>query len=170
MGRRVFRSGRSTARKTGWIGLTPQTTMTAVTGSSAQLLATFTPNAPGETIVRTRGLFGWKSDQQSANEDQMGAVGFGLVSAQAASVGITALPHPDTDASWDGWLWHSYFASSVVFTTGAGFLFDVFNRIMIDSKAMRKVGSDERVVAVVENSNSDGLSVYIGMRLLTKAY
>jgi len=161
---------RSTKRHGEWTGSTPQTSLAALAGSSAVLDQTFTPSAPGETLVRTRGLFGVRTDQQTASENIMGAVGIGIVSAQAVSVGITAIPHPDTDSSWSGWLWHQYFTASMVFGTAVGLEFQAINTWIIDSKAMRKVGDEERVVVVVENSSSTGMVYYISERLYSKPY
>ena len=100
----------------------------------------------------------------------MGAVGIGVVSAQAQSVGITAIPHPDTDSSWGGWLWHSYFANRQRFASAVGFQSDALIQMVIDSKAMRKVGDEERLVAVIENSSSTGLDFYFNFRLLFKLH
>ncbi len=152
-----------------WSASVPQTALTGVAGSAAALLQTFTPEAGGETVIRTRGLFGWKSDQNGAAEDQLGAVGICKVSAQAVSVGITAIPHPDTDSGFP-WLWHSYFASSFVFGTNVGFEPGMLHRIVIDSKAMRKVTDDERIVMVVENSAPFGISVFDSFRIMSKLF
>jgi len=165
--RSSFKGG--TKRQTDWVGQIPRTAFQAVAGSTAAIISTFFPGF-GLTVVRTRGLFGWRSDQQAANEDQMGAVGIGLVSEQAAALGITAVPHPSTDSGWDGWLWHSYFASSVIFNTGTSVQFDAFNQIVIDSKAMRKVDSEMRLVMVVENDSADGILIYSAKRTLVKHF
>ncbi len=152
-----------------WSGSTPQTSVGSIAASSAGLLITFTPAAAGETLIRTRGLFGWKSDQNVAAEDQFGAVGLCRVSAQAEAIGITAVPHPDTDAGYP-WLWHSYFASSFVFGTAVGMEPNFMHSMVIDSKAMRKVSDDERIVMVVENSTPFGISTYSALRLYSKAF
>jgi len=153
-----------------WVGSVPQTVLATVAGSASLLDQSFTPVGAGETVIRTRGLFGFKSDQIGANEDIMGAVGIGIVSAQAVSVGITAVPHPDTDSGWNGWLWHSYFASSLAFGTAVGFIGDNLRLITIDSKAMRKVGDEERVVVVIQNSSTTGLSFYNSIRIYSKPF
>ena len=168
-GRRFASRSHSVKRHPDWAAHTPQTTFTAVAGSSAVLLQSLTPDGGGETVIRTRGLVGWKSDQTVANEDQMGAFGICLVSAQAVSVGITAVPHPDMDVSYP-WLWHSFFASSFVLATAVGFEPNAFHSIVVDSKAMRKVTDDHRLAVVVENSNSDGIVVYDAFRFLTKQF
>ena len=172
MARRIRRSTfvRGVRRNTDWSASLVATDMVTVAASSAQLLQTFVPASGGETVIRTRGLFAWRSDQFAASEVQIGAVGIGVVTEQANSVGITAIPHPDTDSAWGGWLWHSYFTSRVDFTSGAGFLFDGVHRMVIDSKAMRKVGDNERLIVVIENSGAFGLQVSSQIRLLSKLH
>jgi len=170
MAGRFTRQVRSGAKRhPDWSDNVPLTSFTGIAASSAVLLTVFTPTGGGETVIRTRGLFGWKSDQNAAAEDQLGAVGICKVSAQAVSVGITAIPHPDTDAGFP-WLWHSFFASSFVFGTNVGLVPDMFHRIVIDSKAMRKVTDDERIVVVIENSAPFGLLVYDSVRIMTKLF
>jgi len=169
MARKRFPGGGAT-RHGSWSSLAPQTSLSALAGSSALLHSTFVPFDGGETLIRTRGLFGWKVDQTSADEDQMGAVGIGVVSAQAASQGFASVPHPDTDAGWNGWLWHSYFASSLEFESASGVRFGALHLITIDSKAMRKVGDDYRVVMVVQNSAATGIEIYGNVRLYSKPF
>ena len=149
MARRPFVRSTGSKRHGSWVGSTPQTALTTLAASIAVLSQIFTPFDGGETIVRTRGLFGWNTDQLGGGEDQMGAVGIGVVSEQAATLGSTAVPHPDTDSGWNGWLWHSYFASSFRTGTTVGFDPNMLHLIVIDSKAMRKIGDNERLVVVI---------------------
>ena len=131
----------------------------------------FTPTPAGETLIRTRGIFVVGSDQNSAAEQTNGAVGVGVVSEQAATVGVTAVPHFDTDSAWGGWLWHSYFAANFAFGTAVGFEPNMMQTIVIDSKAMRKIGDNERLVVVVQNSHATfGLVYYTSMRLYSKPF
>ncbi len=151
-----------------WSDSTPQTALVSLAGSSVLLHNIFVPFAGGETVIRTRGLFGYRSDQSIADEDIMGAVGIGIVSEQAASVGVTAVPAPDTDAGW-GWLWHSYFAQSFV-TEANSMVFNALQLIVIDSKAMRKVGDNERLVVVIQNSSATGMQLYGSIRIFSKQF
>ena len=163
---------RGQRRATDWSASSVSTAFAAVAASSAVLLETFTPVVGGETVIRTRGLFAIVSDQQGANESQIGAVGIAVVTAQAVSVGITAIPHPDTDAAWGGWFWHSYFKDQTFFRSSVGITFgpQMVRQIVIDSKAMRKVDEDERVVVVVENSGAFGIQVDNSERFLSKLH
>jgi len=159
---------RSQKRKTTWSGLVPQTALTAVAGSAQAILETFTPTVDGMTIVRVRGLFGVVTDQLAASEDMMGAVGLGVVTEQASSIGITAVPHPDTDSDWGGWLWHQYYSAAFLFGDATGFAGDAMARFVMDSKAMRKIGLQERLVLVIENSGVRGIQISNSFRVLLK--
>ena len=171
MARRSFPPRRVGAkRNTDWVGSVPLTSMAALAASSVVLSQIFTPTGSGETVIRTRGLFGYSSDQVGATETQLGAIGIGVVSAQAVSVGVSAIPHPDTDASWDGWFWHSYFVSRIFFNSAIGFDGNMVQHITIDSKAMRKVGDEERVVVVVQNSAGVGMNFFDSVRILSKPF
>ena len=168
MARRFVRGGQRKA--TDWSSSVPQTSFLAVAGTTAVLTQVFVPVTGGETVVRVRGLLGIRSDQAAATESQMGAYGICVVTAQAVSVGITAIPHPDTDGSWDGWLYHQYFAEHLQFISAVGVLPDMTRRIEVDSKAMRKVSEDDRLVFVVENSSASGMSLYDSFRVLSKLH
>ena len=164
--RRSF--SRGLRRATDWVGSQPLSSMVTVAAGTAALLQTFTPFPDGETIIRLRGLFNWRSDQSTTDEFQIGAYGIAVVSEQAATVGIAAVPHPDTDASWDGWMYHTYFCSRFEFLSGVGVLADMVHTIVIDNKAMRKITGDDRLVLVVENSSGTGIQVLDQVRILSK--
>ena len=168
MARRSSRFPRSTRKATDWTATTAETALVAVAGSSQSILHTFSSRPAGEIIIRIRGLVGIATDQIAAAELQLGAIGIGVVSAQAAALGITAVPHPDTDASWGGWMWHTYYAERFS-ESGTGLGFDVVRKYVIDSKAMRKVGDEERMIMVIENSAATGILLYTAFRVLSKA-
>ena len=160
------RSGVKT--KKDWSASAPETSTTAVPASSAQLLQTFTPIVGGETVLRTRGLISIASDQEAFDELQIGAYGIGVVTEQAASIGITAIPHPNTDAAWGGWLYHTYYSYQYRSLTAVGAMADFAHQIVVDSKAMRIVRDDERLVMVIENSAAFGIEVFNSFRILSK--
>ncbi len=170
MAGRIHR-GRTVSKKRhgDWVGSAAVDGSTALAASTVLLDQVFIPDAPGETVIRTRGLFGVESDQSAASESANGAVGIGVVSAQAVSVGITAVPHPVTDAGWNGWFWHSYWNSTVRVSSAVGFQ-NLLRNITIDSKAMRKVGDEERVVIVLENSATVGVRFFMDVRIYSKPY
>ena len=153
-----------------WGASAPQAASTNVPGSSAVLLEVFLPIAGGETVIRTRGMLGYKSDQIAASEIQLGAFGIAVVSEQAATVGITAIPHPSTDAPWGGWFYHTYLMSEFVFSSAIAFQADFMHTIVIDSKAMRKIDEDDRIVVVVENTAATGFAIANSERFLSKVH
>jgi len=171
MPRRVQRFQRGPRRATDWSASSLQAGTTTVPASSAVLTQAFVPLPGGETVIRIRGSFGWQTDTPGAPEVQVGAYGIAVVTAQAVSVGITAIPHPVTDAAWGGWMYHHFIQSSNQNFTNAGFAFGGFHRIEVDSKAMRKVDEDDRLVMVVENSSSSfGFEIMDSFRLLSKVH
>jgi len=162
---------RGPRRPTDWSASVAQASYVALAAASAIISEVFVPIVGGETLIRTRGLFSYASDQEVANETQAGAFGIGVVSEQAATVGITAVPHPFTDAAWGGWLYHTYFASRFRFVSAVGVSFaDGVTTQVIDSKAMRKIGENERLVVVVENIASAGMVFWNSERFLTKVH
>jgi len=170
MARRVRSFQRGPRRPTDWGASAPQSAALNIPASSAVLLETFIPIAGGETVIRTRGQFGIASDQKGADEDQFGAFGIAIVTQQAVSVGITAIPHPVTDAAWGGWMVHRYFSQQFVFVSAVGFHPQFMMEYVIDSKAMRKLDEDERLVVVVENIGAEGFNIQNSERILTKVH
>jgi len=169
---RTFQRG--SRRQTDW-GISFSTTShLAVPANGATLVAStpaagFVGIAP-ITLIRTRGEFAYVTDQTAASEEQSGAVGICLVSEQAGLVGITAIPHPSTDATWDGWLYHRWFHSQFLVTSAIGTQAEAMHSFEIDSKAMRKIGSEELLALVVENDDpADAFNVAFGVRFLLKA-
>ncbi len=139
-------------RKTVWASIAPaENTMaapsTAVLSHSAGagLLA-----ARPFTIVRTRLVLHVRPDQVAATEDYGVAVGGAVVSDQAAAVGVTAVPTPDTDRVSDLFFFYEETYGLFFFGTGVGTQFVGGQRLVIDSKAMRKVDEGSDVVFVQE--------------------
>ena len=161
---------RGLRRAVDWSASAVQAAAVNIAGTSAVLLEAFTPILGGETVIRTRGHLYYFSDQISADEDTLGAFGICVVTAQAVSVGITAVPHPGTDAAWGGWLYHTFLHSHFEFASSVGFRFNGGIGVDIDSKAMRKVGEDERLVVVAENMSSTGFSLMNSERFLSKIH
>jgi len=107
------------------------------------------------TIVRTRAVVQWTSDQAAASEDPAGAIGEIIVSEAAAAAGVASLPTPTTEFDAD-WLFYQALMTSFTFADATGFQ-DVIGQAAfwtIDSKAMRKVGLDETAAIVVENTDA----------------
>ncbi len=103
------------------------------------------------TIVRVRGKLLLQSDQTSVTEGYQVQYGHAVVSDQAASIGVTAVPTPATDSGSD--LWHVFetMLGSLRVTTDVGRFIET-NIQQFDSRAMRKVQEGEDCVVVAENS------------------
>jgi hypothetical protein len=78
------------------------------------------------------------------------------------AVGVTAVETPITEESWDGWLWHSYFAvkSGGIIDGTASTDDNQINggsavlRLPIDTKAMRKLNQEDVIYAAIEVTES----------------
>ena len=168
-----LRSGAS-RRKTDWDdgpGNNDGTILGFTTSSSAVLGLGRTPASQEGTIVRLRGFFGsYLTSATAVGDGFFGALGIGITTVQAfTDVGITALPIPLDDASWDGWMYHHYFQV----TAGASGAIDDASaqaRFVVDSKAMRKLEVNMVIFAVaqvVENTSA-ALEIQFGSRMLVK--
>ena len=117
-----------------------------LTGTLVTLLTTLTPAHGGETVVRVRGLLtGVLKTASAVGDGGFGAFGIGVVTSSAAAVGVGSIPTPLTEAGWDGWLLHQYYALNS--SVGAGGPVEGFH-LALDSKAMRKMTADDRLVFV----------------------
>ena len=161
--RRGFPSGRtrSPRRKTSWGGGLSTTVGGQTISATGKTAAAFSAVqvADGNTVVRTRGellLTLLTSSVQAGG--YVGAFGIAIVTAQAVSIGVTAIPGPIADVGWEGWLYHRMFSclSGGIINQGAAADEDQVNsvsaalRLEVDSKAMRKINSDMGIVAVLE--------------------
>ena len=142
-----------------WIGFGVGST--TIVGSSDQLVASYSAAAlllRPFTILRTRALFTYESDQSAVSERPIGSIGATIVTAAAQAVGITALPDPsgitgDADADW--FIWQALMVS-YEFLDSTGANGNVSVQYVIDSKAMRKVGPDDDLVLVSAQETASG--------------
>ena len=145
------------------------TTSTQLSASGSALLGSAVTLAGSEiTAMRTRGLFTAFISSTGAGDGDgyFGAVGIGKATAAAHTAGIASLPTPITEADWDGWMWHSFFH---VFIPDLTFGLDSqYQRIEIDSKAMRKFDQSEVLYAAVEvvEVGTVVLKVHLDTRML----
>ena len=138
-------------------------------GAAAQLTATGSalgaiiavPGSDGLTLVRLRGEFLFRLDTAVGLGDGFfGAVGVGIFNDAALTVGgVTSLQTPITNEDWDGWLWHQYFAvtaaDAIVAAAAANAPGQSHNvtaavRVVVDSKAMRKVPVGQSIAVVLQ--------------------
>ncbi len=120
------------------------------------------------TIVRTRLVVWYDSDQESANEFSQAVFSQQVVTEAASTAGIGSIPTPATETDADYYVYQPLF-QKLGFITGVGF----DNRgadqsWVVDSKAMRKVGPDDDAVLVIENNSAVGCRIAIEGRMLVK--
>ena len=161
----------SLKRKTTWsLGPVGQI---AKTGTGPLLIPTGAQSLlAAQTLIRTRGeVLLFLSSVDASLTGMSGAVGICIVSENAFNAGIGSIPDPTADIAWDGWLWYSIFN---VFASGATIATDtgpVHQRLLIDSKAMRKIKQTDVVCAVVGVDSEVGtavMQVKLNTRLLSK--
>ena len=103
------------------------------------------------TIVRTRGelLLYVTVAGGAAGEGFTWAFGICVVNENAAGIGVTAIPAPFDDISWDGWMVHQQGQILTPEATLTGGDAEV-DRLVIDSKAMRKTHATDVLVGVLQ--------------------
>ena len=114
------------------------------------------------------GLLTIRSDQESADENQHGAIGMIVVSDQAISVGVTAVPHPIADGADDGWFMFQPFSQRFSFLDATGVQSHMVTQYMIDSKAKRVVHDGQSIALVIENVSTIGLTFGFVLRTLSQ--
>ncbi len=170
----IMRGGRSIRSTTWFQGVIAQTGLSAASTAvlSTSLNAAALALRPF-TIVRTRGIWRIKSDQEAAEERQQVAFGLMVPTDEAVAVGVTAIPTPATENGSDVWFVHDVLLNSIGIGTNVGRnegAADGVNGI-IDSKAMRKVDDGHTIVSVIETfSTSLGALTDSYIRMLVKLH
>ena len=157
---RVFVPRRRVSNMT-WAGLFPVSPQT-VPAATKLLLGSFVLSGDfDETITRSRGAVTWASDQVASTEFPTGALGLIVVSEDAFTVGISAIPDPVSDVDNDGWL---LWVPLTVAQRGGELT--PLNKDF-DSKGQRIVRDGSRVVLVVANaSGTEGAQLALAIRVL----
>jgi len=163
VGRRAHVVGRR-HRLTQWIG--PANQGFIAVGAGATALISSAPFEEAATLVRTRGQLSIRPEDFVADIDIVGAVGMGIVSAEAFAAGVASIPTPFTDADWGGWFVWRAFSYRYNFASAVGENFPNWT-MEIDSKAMRKISPNERIVTIAEAQGA-ALRVSVPTRLLIK--
>ena len=169
MARRRFNTVRRSQPNRGWSG-TIATVEVAIPANSAVLLGSFAApdNTVELTILRSVGFFSIGSDQSSATETQVGAIGMGIVTDNALAVGITAIPDPVTERDADIWFFYRSFGQRFLFKDATGTQHNDLQTYEFDSKAKRILRDDESIAIVIANAHgTHGLAVLFGIRILT---
>ncbi len=166
----VGRTNASQRRKTFWLaGAFQETTIAAGTPVLLTSLNTAALALRPFTIVRTYVELFFSSDQEAADEVQLGAYGQIVVSDQASAAGIASVPTPVTEQNSD-WFAYQIMLNSFRFGSAIGFQSAAGTRFAIDSKAMRKVAFGQDVVSVTELQTgvSNGADLLSACRMLIK--
>ena len=155
---RVAPSRRISAWTVGPGGTTLEPVISASTtqfvGSAIQLSA----GVEALTHVRLRGeLLLWLQTSSVASGGYRGAFGIGIATLAAVTAGFASVPTPLTEADADNWLYHRFFSLVsggvlVLADTKKGPDSDIVQstRIEVDSKAMRKMRSEDAIYAIIE--------------------
>jgi len=161
---RSNRMGSSSRRKTAWSG-GPNEPGNSITAAGAFLWLNGAQVVPdGLTQIRVRGEYSFVLSVVTSIGDGYASMGVGIciVSENAFGVGVTAVPSPLTDISWDGWLYHrlhsNIFGRS---TTELGVSPMEAQRVEIDSRAMRKVKGSDFTIGVVELGAETGAATVV---------
>ena len=167
---RTFKGVRPAPRTSVWLGT--RLASTTIAGSGKTLLLQLSASALTLlpfTVVWTRLDVWFESDQAATSEKPQGAIGCGVISETASTLGITAIPSPVTDPEWD-WFVYQGLRANFNFFDSTGFDATASNHFVIDSKAMRKVGIDEDLVMVIALGTASGAVVGIEGRTLVKLH
>ncbi len=154
-------------RQTIWLGV--DIALSAVAGNATILLASLNAAALAVrpfTVVRTHLLIHWESDQEAASESPSGAYGMVVTSEQASTA--TTIPGPISEIDSSGFfVWSPLFANFLI-GDATGFISPRGYTVLVDSKAMRKVGPNEQIRMRVENTTAVGAFVTMLGRMLVK--
>ena len=164
-----------TRRPTFWVASNQAgfTTLAANTSAVVTMITEATlEETPNPTHVRCRGQLDVHASAGAAGDSVRWSAGLMYVDARAAAIGVTAIPRPISDGSSDGWLW---IVTGFLNIGSLSSLEDSFggtwDRIIVDSKAMRKVGKNEVLVVAYETSaaaGTGGAEFSLGIRVLFK--
>ncbi len=139
----------------------PITTELTVTTNGVTVWTTGQTALGGVTIARIHGIVTFSLIAATAIGDGFaGAMGIGIVTADAFAAGSGSMPSPTGDQDWGGWIFHKHFdvhASTSTEGDGQNALSN-YQRMEIDTKAMRKMAPNETIfgsVGVVINGTAD---------------
>ncbi len=155
-----------------WIDNTAQSAVIAVPAATVVLISQLSAEGLALrpfTVLRSRGIVVVGTDQEAADEEPFGTYGEIVVSESAAAAGVGSIPSPITEAG-ASWLLYVPHSSWLKFGSGVAFS-NVSSVFEYDSKAMRKVGTDDQLVGIVENGNaSHGYEFQLNGRTLIQLH
>ncbi len=124
------------------------------------------------TILRTRALLTFESDQAAVSERPIGSYGSIIVTDAASAAGVASIPSPSSlsgnpEADW--FIWQAL-TVSFEFLSSVGFEGNVQTQYVIDSKAMRKVGPDDDLVIMADMDTASGAVIVDQGRMLIQLH
>jgi len=161
---------RGTKQRKHWHSITPARVDFATNGTA--ILGQFSGNVDPFTFLRGLGeiLVAPTGNGTFAAQDAARlTIGLAIITADAAALGLTAVPDPDDEPDYD-WLW--WYSTTVQFEGSAdapGQEIALTNRIRLETKAMRKVKPQMAVVMIgqyVDVNGAPPMSVSATMRFL----
>ncbi len=162
---------RAPRRESVWVGL--ELSNQGIAANNKVLVLTLNAAALAArpfTVVRTRLQLLWSSDQIATSENPFGGFGMMVVNDTAAALGITAIPSPTGDPGSPWFVWEGL-NTKLIFGTNVGFIESAGQPVVVDSKAMRKVGDNEDVAVVVDNAHgTHGAQIQAVGRMLIKLH
>ena len=149
-------------RRTFWTGAQSSATVILATPQNVQIVVTEAAleNVPNPTLVRTRGMITLRGLLSADQSSIICGVGLAVLGAKEVAVGTTAVPLPLTNSDDDRWFWYH----AVGLQSAPSGITDMIHSqfVNVDSKAMRKVGSNEVVALVIELADvSAGVGVQV---------
>ncbi len=172
MANRQMTVRRGPKRKTFWLGSSPATGFTTLSGSTKAIALSFSGAQVSAfapfTIVRTVGLLAIRSDQVAAGENQLGAFGQMVITELARAAGAASIPGPATDSADDMWYQFGWFANRFDFLDATGFAPNGAQLFAYDSRAQRKVEDGQALVNMIENLATTGMQFWMSDRTLIK--
>jgi len=118
------------------------------------------------TIIRQYYEIQIRSDQAAAIEQQNFAYGVAVVSDQAAAIGVTAVPTPNTDSGSDLWMLHQFIFGQESNLTDRS---QPARQMEVESKAMRKVEDGQTILTIGEfMTTGNGFIATVAGRMLIK--
>ena len=159
--------GRTQGRRAdyNWIGGTGQISSVAETNA---LGTGFVVIDTASTIVRVRGNLLASLDFVAVDERYVLGVGLIVVTDAAAVAGAASLPSPTDNADAE-WLWHQFIPLATQTAAQTDSNGNQSRMVEIDSKAMRKVKTNSRLVMVADGVRQAGApvcDVTYGFRML----
>jgi len=163
---------RPAPRSNVWVGaglaistISSGTTLLATLNAAALALRPF-------TIVRTHLAIHYTSDQEAVSEFSQAVLSTQVVTETAAASGVAAIPTPIAETDADFLVYKPLFSDYQAIVTIGGFQDKIGDAqwSQVDSKAMRKVGTDDQVVFVLQQRAAIGALIALEGRMLIKLH